>query len=139
MRIVVDTNVLYSALKSMRGASYRLISQLPCNTFQIILSVPLYVEYQEVLLKGNLLERYSKQEILGFLRYFCKICIHQEIFYLWRPVLKDQKDDMILELAVAGDCDYIVIHNIKHFKDLEQFKSKPITPKEFIGLQGDLL
>ena len=97
------------------------------------------MEYQEVLLKGNLLERYSKQEILGFLRYFCKICIHQEIFYLWRPVLKDQKDDMILESAVAGDCDYIVIHNIKHFKDLEQFKSKPITPKEFIGLQGDLL
>jgi len=46
---------------------------------------------------------------------------------------------MILELAVAGDCDYIVTHNIKHFKGLEQFKPKPITPKEFIGLQGGLL
>ncbi|MCF6157739.1 MAG: PIN domain-containing protein [wastewater metagenome] len=71
--------------------------------------------------------------------YFCKICIHQEIFYLWRPVLKDQKDDMILELAVAGNCDYIVTYNSKHFKGLEQFKPEPITPKEFIGLQGDLL
>lgn len=63
----------------------------------------------------KLLEIYSKQEILGFLRHFYKICIHQEIFYLWRPVLKDQKDDMILELAVAGNCDYIVTHNINQF------------------------
>ncbi|MDE2217756.1 MAG: PIN domain-containing protein, partial [Planctomycetota bacterium] len=68
---MIDTNVLYSALRSKRGASYRLISQLPCKAFQVMLSVPLYVEYQEVLLRGKLLERYSKQEILGFLRYFC--------------------------------------------------------------------
>ena len=139
MRIVIDTNVLFSALRSKSGASYRLISQLPCNTFQIMLSVPLYMEYQEVLLNEKLSERYLKQEILGFLRYFCKICIHQEIFYLWRPLLKDQKDDMLLELAVAGDCDYIVTHNIKHFKGLEQFKPKPIPPNEFIGLQGGSL
>jgi putative PIN family toxin of toxin-antitoxin system len=119
MRIVIDTNVLYSALRSNRGASYKLISKLPSNKFQVMLSVPLYTEYQGVLLKGDFLKRYSRQELLGFLRYICKICVHQDIFYLWRPILKDAKDDMVLELGVAGDCEYIVTHNIKDFADLE--------------------
>lgn len=136
MRIVIDTNVLYSALRSNRGASYKLISKLPSNKFQVMLSVPLYTEYQGVLLKGDFLKRYSRRELLSFLRYICKICVHQDIFYLWRPILKDAKDDMVFELAVAGDCEYIVTHNIKDFAGLEQFKPKPINPKDFINLIG---
>lgn len=136
MRVVIDTNVLYSALRSKQGASYKLISNLPSSKFQIMLSVPLYTEYQEVLLRERFLKKYSKQEILKFLRYFCKICVHQEIFYLWRPLLKDPKDDMILELGVAGGCEYIVTYNVKHFIGIEQFKPEPITPKEFIKLIG---
>ena len=46
---------------------------------------------------------------------------------------------MILELAIAGDCDFIVTHNIKHFVALENFKPKPLTPKEFIWKTGDKL
>ena len=41
MKVVIDTNVLVSALKSRRGASYRLISLLPSNKFSIAISVPL--------------------------------------------------------------------------------------------------
>ena len=49
MRVVIDTNVLLSALKSKKGASYAVVSQLPSSLFQITLSVPLYSEYQDVL------------------------------------------------------------------------------------------
>lgn len=137
MRIVIDTNVLYSALRSKQGASYKIVSLLPTPKFKILLSVPLYTEYQGVLLKGDFLKIYTDQELMGFLRYFCKICIHQDIFYLWRPLLKDPKDDMILELAIAGNCDYIVTHNIKDFAEIEKFKPKAITPKELLNLIGD--
>lgn len=137
MKIVFDTNVIYSALRSKRGASYKLISKLPSKKYQIFLSVPLYAEYQAVLLKGSLLKIFKKEEIFGFLKYFCKISVHKEIFYLWRPISKDPKDDMIIELAIAGDCDYIVTHNTKDFAGLDQFKPKAITPKEFIKLLGD--
>ena len=139
MKIVIDTNVIYSALLSRRGASYKIISSLPSSKFQIFLSVPLYTEYQDILLRGCFSDIYTDKEILGFLRYFCMICVHLDIFYLWRPILKDPKDDMLLELAVAGNCDYIVTHNIRDFAGLDNFKPKPITPREFIRLtEGEL-
>ena len=137
IRIIIDTNVIYSALRSKQGASYKLISILPTQKFEVLLSVPLYAEYQEVLMRKDILNIYTKQEITGFLRYFCKICVHKDIFYLWRPILKDPKDDMLLELAVAGNGDYIITYNIKDFAALDKFRPKAITPNELLKLIGE--
>lgn len=86
IKIILDTNVLVTALKSDRGAAYTLISQLPSAKFQIVLSVPLYTEYQDVLTRPDIMTGTSTVvEILNFLRYLCQIAKRQEIFYLWRP------------------------------------------------------
>ncbi len=131
--IVIDTNVLVSALRSDMGASYYLISILPSQKFKISLSVPLYIEYQDVLTrKEHLTGESTKEEILSFLRYFCKISVHQKIFYLWRPWLKDPKDDMVLELAVASKSQFIVTYNLKDFSNIQQFGIEAITPKSFL-------
>lgn len=58
----------------------------------------------------------------------------QDIFYLWRPYLRDPDDDMVLELAVAARCSHIVTHNLRDFRDLESFGILAITPKDFIHL-----
>jgi hypothetical protein len=58
----------------------------------------------------------------------------QEIFYLWRPFLADPSDDMILELAFAADCQYIVTHNVRHFAGCERFGVEAITPGDFLAL-----
>jgi predicted nucleic acid-binding protein len=49
LRVVLDTNVLVAALRSRRGASFRLIELLRARTFEIAISVPLAVEYEAVL------------------------------------------------------------------------------------------
>ena len=69
----------------------------------------------------------SRDEIVSFLRYLCSICYRQDIFFLWRPWLKDPKDDMVLELAVASNSRYIVTHNIGDFKDIDGFSVKAVT------------
>ena len=131
--IVIDTNVIVSALRSDMGASYSLISKLPSKKFQTALSVPLYIEYQDVLTrKSHLTGASTQEEILSFLRYFCKISSHQKIFYLWRPWLKDPKDDMVLELAVASKSQSIVTYNLKDFSNIQQFGIEAITPKNFL-------
>ncbi len=133
IKVVIDTNVLVSALKSNMGASYALISRLPSEKFQLVISVPLYMEYQAVLTrKENMTGASSKEEILAFLRYLCKISVRQKIFYLWRPWLKDPKDDMVLELAVASKCQYIVTYNLKDFSNIEKFGIEAVTPKKFL-------
>jgi len=136
MRVVIDTNVLVSALKSKRGASFQLVSSLPSSRFSPVLSVPLYVEYQDVLTRPEFVPGYTRDEITGFLRYFCGICHLQDIFFLWRPYLRDPKDDMILELAVASSCDFVITHNLKDFRGSEAHGVQSIGPREFIQRIG---
>jgi len=63
MNIVIDTNVLISALKSKRGASYKLIMLLPKNLFIPNISVPLFVEYEAVAKRSGLLNHLRNEEI----------------------------------------------------------------------------
>ncbi|HEY0385322.1 MAG TPA: PIN domain-containing protein, partial [Pyrinomonadaceae bacterium] len=48
-QIVIDTNVLLAGLRSKRGASYRLLSLIGDARWQLNLSVPLLLEYEDVL------------------------------------------------------------------------------------------
>jgi putative PIN family toxin of toxin-antitoxin system len=136
MRIVLETNIFVSALKSSRGASYALISQLPSDQFQIVLSIPLYIEYQDVLTRPEHMSGSSTaEEILAFVRYICSIAHRQRIFFLWRPWLIDTKDDMILEVAVASQSQYIVTHNLRDFNGVEKhFGITPVTPGKFLNI-----
>jgi len=62
----------------------------------------------------------------------------QEIFFLWRPFLRDPRDDMVLELAVAAGCEAVVRHNRKDFRGIEQFGLKALTPQELLKRIGEL-
>jgi putative PIN family toxin of toxin-antitoxin system len=136
-RIVLDTNVLVSALRSSQGASFRLISLIGQGKFSLHLSVPLVLEYEEVLLRTKP-DVLTKQDIEDFLDYLCNIGEHHKIFFLWRPFLKDVDDDMVLELATNAMCSHIVTFNGKDFVGSEQFGLKVLTPPEFLREIGDI-
>ena len=142
MKIVLDTNVLVMALRSRRGASFRLLSELPAKDFEIVLTIPLYTEYQDVLSRPQILELgYTRKDIKELTRYLASISHKQEIYYLWRPWLKDPKDDMVLEAAFASQSKYIVTYNSKDFvgKGIEKsFGIKPLNAKEFLIEIGKL-
>jgi hypothetical protein len=57
----------------------------------------------------------------------------QAIHFQSRPFLPNA-DDMVLELAFAARCSYIVTHNIKDFRNCEQLGIKAITPRDFLPL-----
>ena len=136
MNIVIDTNVLISALKSKIGASYKLIMLLPKNLFIPNISVPLFVEYEAVAKRVGLLSNLRNEEINSILDYILSKSKIQKIFYLWRPLLKDPKDDLVLEVAVASQSRYIVTFNIKDFKGCEKFGIEALTPQEFMKIRG---
>ena len=136
MNIVIDTNVLISALKSKRGASYKLIMLLPKNLFVPNMSVPLFVEYEAVSKRSGLLNNLNNEEINSILDYILSKSKIQKIFYLWRPLLKDPKDDLVLEVAVASKSKYIITFNIKDFKGCEKFGIEALTPQEFMKIRG---
>jgi len=51
IRAVLDTNVIVAALKSPRGASNEILRLADAGRFEIALTVPLFTEYEDVLLK----------------------------------------------------------------------------------------
>ena len=102
MQIVLDTNVIYSGLRSRHGASFKLLEQLNSRRFEINLSVPLVLEYEEVLLRKEVTLNFSPEEIGQLLDYLCRIANLHEVHFLWRPVLNDPKDDMIFRSCHSG-------------------------------------
>ena len=137
-KIVIDTNVILSGLKSNKGMSFKLLKVIPKNKFKIIVSVPIILEYESVL-KSKIKElKLSEQDISTVINYFCKISEHTKIYYLWRPILKDPKDDHILELAVAANAKYIITYNLKDFDESSKFNIKAIRPKDFLISIGEI-
>ncbi len=135
-RIVIDTNVVIAALKSNKGASNKLLQFFGTDKFIHNISVALVVEYEAVI--KRLLPNISEQKINYLLDYICATSKHTKIYYLWRPCLRDPKDDMVLELAVAAEADFIVTYNLKDFKLANRFGIKISTPKEILMLMGEL-
>ena len=134
MRVVIDTSVLVAAARSRRGASHALLSGLPDQRFQPVISVPLFVEYRAVLLRPeNLLTRPVAQAE-GFLDLLLSVGHLQEIFYLWRPGLPDPDDDLLLELAVAAGCQYIVTYNVADFRGTAKWGVTAVSPSQFLKL-----
>jgi putative PIN family toxin of toxin-antitoxin system len=136
--VILDTNVLVAATRSRRGASFALLSRVGGKDFQIAVSVPLVLEYEYALLNHRKESGLSESEIGAILDYLCSIAERQEIFFLWRPGLRDPKDDMVLEVAVAAEADAIVTHNTRDFGGASDFGVEVLKPPEFLkSLRGN--
>ncbi len=139
MRVVLDTNVLVAAARSNRGAAYRLLSLIPDSRFQICLSLPLYLEYQDVLARPeHRLPGMTDEQTTGVIRYLASQAHLQEIYFLWRPYLPDSNDDMVLELAVAASAARIITFNGKDFRAIDAFGIKAINPRDFLVEIGEI-
>lgn len=125
-RIILDTDVVVSALKSRNGASNRLLSLVGTDRFELVISNTLIVEYEAVLKR-----HFDHEAVDSVLDYLCRAGKQQELFYLWRPVLKDPDDDFILELAVASAA-VIITHNVKDFAAASEYDIRTFTPKEYL-------
>lgn len=136
--IVLDTNILVAGLSSNQGASYRLLQLVGREKFVTALSVPLVLEYEAVLKKKKNLHRLTTDQVADVIDYLCLVSVRQKVFYLWRPLLPDPKDDMVLELAVAASCSHIITFNKRDFLGAEQFDIKIVTPQEFLKQIGEI-
>lgn len=134
-RVVLDTNVVVSALRSRTGPAFRLLSLVGTGRFDIALSVPLALEYEDAALRASPISVEALHKILGFL---CSTAHQQKIFYLWRPYLPDPGDDMVLELAVASQASHVVTYNLRHLRGVARFGIQVVNPEDFLAEIGEL-
>jgi predicted nucleic acid-binding protein len=126
-----------AALLSNRGASHRLLRLVGDERWRMNLSVPLVLEYEQTLKRvcaGGPLTGGDVDDVLSFL---CANANLRPIFFLWRPLSPDFKDDLVLELAIESRADFLLTFNAKHLADAERFGIRVIPPGEFLAILGE--
>jgi putative PIN family toxin of toxin-antitoxin system len=133
--VVLDTNVVVSALRSQRGASFQVLTAVGGESFDIAISVPIVLEYEAALVAQRV-PGITERDVRIALDYLCEVGLEQQVFFLWRPTLRDPNDDMVLELAVAASCSAIVTYNIRDFRGTERFGIEVWSPADLLRKVG---
>ena len=132
---MLDTNVLVAAVRSDRGASRVLLTSALERRYPILASVPLMLQYESVLTRSEHLAaaRISAADIEVLLDALAVVVEPIRISYLWRPVLPDPGDDLVLETAVNGRADVLVTFNRRHFEPVAAcFGLEVVTPADAV-------
>lgn len=117
MLVVLDTDVMLAAVLSDRGASRQLLLRAVDGLLAAAVSVPLILEYEAVLKRPEHRNAcgLSAADMDVILDQVAASMRHVRLFYLWRPLLRDAADDMVLETAVNGGAETIVSFNLRDF------------------------
>ena len=128
----LDTNVVIAGLRSSQGASHQLLRALAAGHFRIGITVPLFVEYEKAV--ANLVDEgiLDQKDGVAVLDFLASVAEHREVFFLWRPMLRDPEDEMVLEAAVACQARQLVTHNTRDFRGAERVGVSILKPAEFL-------
>lgn len=121
MNSVIDTNILVGSLLSGNGINRQIIKLCFENKISPQISNALFLKYEELFSRKEIVEKslLTTKENQDFLDDFLSICQWNEFYYKWRPNLRDESDNHLIELALASQSKFVVTHNIRDFRFAE--------------------
>ena len=117
MNIVVDTDVWVAGVRGSGHANHVLRECLQ-GRFVPLIGAALLAEYEDLLGRESIWRgaRLTAAERETFLDIFLSICQWTPIYFAWRPNLSDEADNHLMELAVAGQAEYLVTRNVRDLR-----------------------
>jgi len=117
MRLVIDTNVVVSAMRSPKGASAALLMAARRGKITLVANVALALEYEATcrLAEHRLASGLDLDQVAIFVDAVIAMADPVESHFIWRPQLRDPGDELVLEAAVNGRADAIVTFNLRDF------------------------
>jgi len=138
VRVVLDTNIIVGAMLRDGGAARAALRLCLQGEVQPLIGVALFVEMEDVLSREHLfrtskLTQAERQELFAA---FLSVTQWVPIYYTWRPNLRDEADNHVVDLAVAGNAEYIVTQNERDFEKMElEFPHRKLaTAAEFMEI-----
>lgn len=135
MKIVIDTSVWISALIKKESSAREVLRLVFQEELHPQISEALFREYEAVMKRKKIqdLTTLTKEEQKLLFEAYLLMCKWNDIYYTWRPNLKDENDNFLIELAVASGSKVILTYNLKDFKNAQLlFQHKVMTPEDFI-------
>ena len=131
----MDTDVLVAAFRSNIGASRQVLEATRARRFELLLSVPLMLEYESVLTRPEHLavSGASREDVSAVLDELASVGKRVELMIRTRPTLPDPNDEMVLETAINGRANAIVTFNDRDFRPVAaRFRCSVVRPGEVI-------
>jgi len=139
MKIVLDTNVIYSGLAFGGNCLKALDYCFHANNVELFISTPTIKELSNKLLSDKF-KRYNdrpKENIINFIeQYILESNLIEPKMVV--NICSDPKDNIFLELALESNAEFIIsgdkdiLSSKKEFEKIS--KCKLLTPKEFLEL-----
>jgi putative PIN family toxin of toxin-antitoxin system len=137
IKIVVDTNVFIGAILSSQGLNRELIKRCLLGEYLPIMSNALYLEYESVIEREDVIAKcqLDSSKVNELLDGFLSVSMWVNIYYSWRPNLRDEGDNHVIELAIAGNAQIIATNNLRDFRGSELTfpQLQVLNPYQIIG------
>jgi len=116
-RVVVDTSVVVAGLRTRSGAGNAVLRLIANRRLVALATPPLFLEYEDVLKRPEqrLAHGLALDAIDEFLAELAALVEPVEVHFLWRPQVRDPKDEMVLEAAINGQADALIAYNVRDF------------------------
>jgi len=131
LRIVLDTNVLVSALLNPRGNPARILRLVLQGDLTVVINEAILAEYRDVLERPRFeLDQDAVQTILDTIRSkgLDTPALAESLS------LPDRGDEPFLEAALAAHADALATGNRKHFPTEACKGQRVLNPSEFLRL-----
>ncbi len=136
-KAVLDTNVFVGALQRHDGVNRKILELCFLGEIDPLMGDALYFEYQSLLGRHHLFEdsSFNPQERENLFDDFCSVCRWVDVYYRWRPNLKDEADNHIVELAISGGAPLVVTWNKKDYRNSDMILPdlEILTPAELMA------
>ena len=134
-RVVLDTSVVVTALRSNAGAAYQLLRAVQFRQLRPLITPPLFLEYEDVLKRPDQrrVSGLSLEDVDDLLAALAVLAEPVEVHLRWRPQLRDPGDELVFEAAINGRVDALVTYNIRDFSDAApRFGIRLVKPAELL-------
>jgi putative PIN family toxin of toxin-antitoxin system len=133
MRVALDTDVIVAAVRSRTGASNAVLQAVRHGRLEAVASVPMLLEYEAVLMRveHRKASGFTVAQVQQFLDALAALSVPVTPYFLWRPMLRDPDEEMVLDAAVNGQADALVTFNLRHFlPGVSKFQLAVLTPAQ---------
>jgi len=138
-RIVIDTNILVSAILTPKGNPAKILKLVLEGKFTLIISPAILEETRQVLRYPRLVKRMKKnkitmKEVYDFLEKMSKVAVITPGKLEIDAIPADPADNKILACGLEGEADYIISGD-HHLTDLKIFQGiKIVAPSTFLKI-----